>query len=146
MRNEEDHKRLYVYVDENAFALTNANRIAAQSVLRAAHHGTKQFTLFHGGAVQFGILGNLKTEHISCPPGWRLRFFADFFYSPKTMERIVDPIIADLQGEYCKALSENQSVKAAWIRIGAGWILFKALGLYAGAKNIAGIWKIARRT
>jgi hypothetical protein len=125
------------------FAHTNTSRVAPQSLLKVPHHGKRR--AFDGGDTPSGFRGNnLKAARISLPPGSRLRSIADFFYAPKTMERIVDPILSDLQLEYFNALAENRKAKADWVRVRAAWALFKALGLYAGAKHIAEIWKIAR--
>lgn len=147
MKNKrpQDRKRVVVYVDKVAFTSAGTSRVAPQSVLRAAHHGTRQ--AFYGGRIESGLRGNnnnLKAARISRPPGSRFRSIADFFYSLKTMERIVDPILSDLQFEYCKALAENRKAKAVWVRVRAAWALLKALGVYAAAKHIAEVWKIAR--
>src|SRR5207247_7854738 len=80
---------------------------------------------------------------VSSPPGASLRALADFFCSPKTMERVVKPVISDMQKEFCKALSEKKRLKAAWIRIRGYWSFWKALGLHAVVKNLVEIWKIS---
>ena len=60
------------------------------------------------------------------------------------MQRLVDPIISDMQTEHCKALAEARTVKARWIRIRGYWSLCKALGFYSAGKNLAKIWRISR--
>ena len=92
------------------------------------------------------LLDSMRTEKgakIARPPGSLLRSLADFFLSPKTMERVIVPIISDMQKEYCEALSEDRHVKARWIRIRSYWSFWKALGLCAVVKNIREIWKIS---
>jgi len=87
--------------------------------------------------------GASKYQRIVRPPGSRLLSFGDFFYSPKTLERVIQPIIADMQAEYCKALAENRKVKATWIRF-RGYVNFwKALGLHTIVKNLVEIKKIS---
>ena len=85
-----------------------------------------------------------ESGRIILPPGTLLNYLADFFCSPKTVERVVSPIISDLQTEYCKALAERRRLKAFWIRIRGYWSFWRALGLYAVLKNLVAIWKISR--
>lgn len=83
-------------------------------------------------------------QRISLPPGSLLNCLAELFCAPKTMQRLVDPIIADMQTEHCKALAEGRNVKARWIRIRGYWSFWKAVCFYTAAKNLAEIWKISR--
>lgn len=85
-----------------------------------------------------------ESGRIILPPGALLNYLADFFCSPKTVERVVSPIISDLQTEYCKAFAEGRTLKAFWIRIRGYWSFWRALGLYAVVKNLVTIWKISR--
>jgi hypothetical protein len=89
------------------------------------------------------ISDQAEKRRIVLPPGARLRSLADFFCSSKTMERIVNPIISDLQKEYCQALVEDRTVKARWIRIRGYWSFWKVLG-YTIVKNLTAIWKASR--
>jgi hypothetical protein len=84
------------------------------------------------------------SRRISLPPGALLNYLADFFCSPKTMERVVSPVISDMQKEYCEALAQGRQVKARWIRVRGYWSFWKGLGLYAAVKNLTEIWKISR--
>jgi hypothetical protein len=77
-------------------------------------------------------------------PGARLSFLADIFCSPKTMERVVRPIISDIQAEYFQALAENKKIKAFWVRVRGYWTFWKALGLQTIVKNLVAIWRISR--
>ena len=88
------------------------------------------------------VSGNNR-QSLSGPPGASLNALADFFCSPKTMERIVRPIISDMQFEYFKALAEKRKAKAIWIRIRGCWGFWKALGIYTVVKNLVEIWKIS---
>jgi hypothetical protein len=86
----------------------------------------------------------LRRRRIVRPPGSMLVSFADFFYSSKTIDRIVTPNISDMRIDYYKALPENNKLKLAVVRIRGYWGFWKALGLHSIAKNIAEIWKISR--
>jgi hypothetical protein len=50
-------------------------------------------------------------------PGRRLRTVAARLLSPTTMERVIDPVIADMQSEYAEAAS----VERSWKRRSAQW-------------------------
>ncbi|HEU0046100.1 MAG TPA: hypothetical protein VFQ43_00680 [Nitrososphaera sp.] len=89
------------------------------------------------------VVSGKSRVRVSSPPGASLRALADFFCSPKTMERVVKPVISDMQKEFCKALAEKKRLKAAWIRIRGYWSFWKALGLHAVVKNLVEIWKIS---
>lgn len=90
-------------------------------------------------SIRFG-----KGRIILRPPGSRLRSLADFFLSKKTMKRVVNPILADLQLEYCEALAEGRTAKAFWVCVRGYCTFWKALGLYGVVKNVVQIWKISR--
>lgn len=82
-----------------------------------------------------------KDTHIVRPPGSTLSSVAEFFLSPKTMERVVTPIISDLQLEYFEALAARRKIKARWVRLRGYWSLFKALGLYSILKLFLETWR-----
>jgi hypothetical protein len=56
-------------------------------------------------------------------PGTRLRAFAQRFCNPQTMERLIDPVIADQQHEYALANGNGRAWRARWARV-AGCIAF----------------------
>jgi hypothetical protein len=57
-----------------------------------------------------------QTKPLICkPPGTRFLVFADFIYSPKTMEQIFMPLVADWRLEHFEALKQNRKWKARWI-------------------------------
>jgi hypothetical protein len=87
---------------------------------------------------------NEKRSRIVRPPGSRLRSFADFFFSPKTMERVINPILSDMYNDHCGALAEGKPAKAFWARVRGYWSFWKALGFYTLLKNAAEIWKISK--
>src|SRR4051812_17574040 len=50
-------------------------------------------------------------------PGDRLHALAARLFDPSTMERLIDPVIADLQRERADALSRGQVWRGRWIYI-----------------------------
>lgn len=78
------------------------------------------------------------------PPGYGLLWFADFFYSKKSVEECLRPTIQDLQDEYAEALAAKRPHKARWVRIRGTWSFACAAGLLTMAsigKQVVKIWK-----
>jgi hypothetical protein len=65
-------------------------------------------------------------------PGLRLRALASRLCSARTLERVVDPLIADLQMEHAEAKQAGDVLKGQWIRLGAGFALLKVIVLCGG--------------
>ena len=92
------------------------------------------------------IAGSIRESRgIVKPPGFSLARFAEFFLSPKTVERIVNPLLADLQSEYFAALDQRRKIKAIWIRLSYSWAFFKALGFHTLLKAVVEVWRAAAR-
>lgn len=62
-------------------------------------------------------------------PGDRLRRFAAVVCGPDTMQRLVEPIVADLQAEY-EAVAEGAAWQARWVLWRGYGAFWKALGLH----------------
>lgn len=62
-------------------------------------------------------------------PGSRLLALVEYLYSPKTVEGVFKPIIADWRTEYFDALKEGNRRKAAWIRVRYTFGFVMAMGL-----------------
>lgn len=78
-------------------------------------------------------------------PGYSLLWFADFFYSKKSVEECLRPTIQDLQDEYTEALAAGRPHKARWVRIRGTWSFVCAAGLLTVAsvgKQVVKIWKM----
>jgi hypothetical protein len=86
---------------------------------------------FNFDHILLDTIGNEKRSRIVRTPGSRLRPFAAFFFSPKTMERVINPILTDKYNDHCGALAEGKPAKAFWARVRGYWSFWKALGLYA---------------
>lgn len=56
-------------------------------------------------------------------PGSRLDAFAEFVFSRRTYEFVLQPALADLQHEYFEALSAGRTRKAQWVRL-RGYVRF----------------------
>jgi hypothetical protein len=76
-------------------------------------------------------------------PGARLRSLATRVLDPSTMERLIDPVIADLQCEHAEAVRRGRLWRARWVRIVSGIAFCKVatLAIFAadrhGARAIA---------
>jgi hypothetical protein len=89
-------------------------------------------------------LGVARQARLQRPPGYGLIWFADFFYSKKSVEECLRPTIQDLQAEYAEALAANRPHKARWVRIRGTWSFVCAAGMLTMAsagKQMVKIWK-----
>jgi len=68
-------------------------------------------------------------------PGLRLRSFAARCCSAKTMDRLIDPTIADLQREYADAQRRGAIWTARWVRL-RGIVSVATLLAYAAARDV----------
>jgi hypothetical protein len=69
-------------------------------------------------------------------PGRRARALAAAWCSPKTIERLIDPVVSDLQIEYEAALSRGQRFRSLWIWITGHVAIGKVLALHSSARGI----------
>jgi len=73
-------------------------------------------------------------------PGTRLRALAARLFNQSTIDRLIDPAIADLQFEHTEALREGRMWRSRWIAV-AGGIAFWKVAIHAWfAMN----WQLAR--
>jgi hypothetical protein len=77
--------------------------------------------------IDFFLLGRPNT--IKRAPGYRILAAAEFLCSPKTIDQVFEPLIADWQQEYFNALNDNRWLKARWISIRYMWKAGLAFGL-----------------
>jgi hypothetical protein len=90
------------------------------------------------------LSGLRRRGRLQRPPGYGLLWFADFFYSRKSVEECLRPTIQDLQDEYAEALAAKRPHKARWVRIRGTWSFVCAAGLLTMAsigKQVVKIWK-----
>jgi hypothetical protein len=62
-------------------------------------------------------------------PGTKLLSFVEFFYSPKTVEEVFKPVIADWRTEYFDALKQKRTIKAHWISVRYKYHFVVAMGV-----------------
>jgi hypothetical protein len=69
-------------------------------------------------------------------PGDRLRLLASRVCQPRAMERLIEPVIADLQCEDAAAQTRGQVWRGRWIRL-AGYVAFwKVLGMHTAVCTV----------
>jgi lipopolysaccharide export LptBFGC system permease protein LptF len=76
-------------------------------------------------------------------PGTRLRALAVRLFDPSTLERLIDPVIADLQCEHADAVRHGQLWRARWVRIASGIAFGKVAAVAVVATNRHGARAIA---
>ncbi len=80
-------------------------------------------------------------------PGERLRAIAARRCSERTMERLIDPLLADLQTEYDAAMRHGRVWRGRWVRI-AGYVAFlKVIVMCGWAQSIRALrdWPVDDR-
>ena len=76
-------------------------------------------------------------------PGTRFRSIARRFFDDRTMERLIDPAIADLQCEHAQAVRHGRPWRARWVRLTSGVAFCKVAALVAFAEDRHGTRAIA---
>jgi hypothetical protein len=71
-------------------------------------------------------------------PGSRLRTFAAGWCCRETMERVVDPLIADLQREHAEAHRSGRVWKSRWVHVEA-WIAFVKVMAICAATSLTSL-------
>lgn len=107
---------------------------------------TAILTLMSLAAIYELIKDKLKraNPHVYKAPGTKCLSFVEFLCSPKTVEKIFRPLIADWQYEIFEALKAKRIWKARWISLRYRWAFLMALGpsrLWAVVEKVAGIVK-----
>ncbi|HET9229059.1 MAG TPA: hypothetical protein VFR31_20445, partial [Thermoanaerobaculia bacterium] len=90
----------------------------------------------------------LRTEgsHLSHPPGWLPRRFAEFCFSKKTYTEVLEPVLSDMQKEHFEALAAGRTWKARVILARGYWAFWSAVfaQLTPLAQLIVKIWKATK--
>ena len=73
-------------------------------------------------------------------PGRWLRTAAARLCSQRTMDRVIDPIVADVQTEYADAIGGGRRWRAAWVRVGGYAAFWKAVVFLAVQSGPRSIW------
>lgn len=107
------------------------------------------------GAILFSALAAIFLHYtlsflrskIKAPPFIRLQGLADFLFSRRTYEAIMEPTLRDLLDEYCEALAANRPWKARWVRVRGYWSFWSAVFAQlpiSAVKMVYKIWKATR--
>jgi len=64
---------------------------------------------------------------INTAPGYGLANIARWLFSKKNYERCFEPLLADLQFEYCEAIKSGAEKKAKWIHVKYIFAFFKSI-------------------
>jgi len=64
-------------------------------------------------------------------PGDQFRSMARRLYGPRTMEHLIDPVIADIQRDHAEAIDAGRLWRGRWIRFSGWWCILKVVCLYA---------------
>ncbi len=115
------------------------------AITMALLHGVSIYMIYAGKWNFRRSAGGARPRAIVRVPGSRLHMIARFFYSRKTVERVFEPLLADMREEYQIALAEKRVWKARWVRISYYWAFAKAIGLQSlvsTAKQIFSLWKL----
>jgi hypothetical protein len=73
-------------------------------------------------------------------PGQWLRAAAARVCTRQTLDRVIDPIVADIQLEHREAVRTGRSWRAVWIRISGYCAFWKAVGLLAVQTGPRALW------
>jgi hypothetical protein len=77
-------------------------------------------------------------------PGFTLLRVAEFVYSKKVFEEIIQPTIIDFQGEYVEALAAGRNWKARWVLLRGYWSFIRATGTLTVVGSFQKVVKIIR--
>jgi hypothetical protein len=88
----------------------------------------------------------LAQGQIKAPPGSRLRVFAEFCFSRRTYERVLEPILRDLFDEYCEALNDHRPWKARWVQTLGYWSFWSAVLAQMPISMVKMVYKIWQTT
>jgi uncharacterized membrane protein YhaH (DUF805 family) len=70
-------------------------------------------------------------------PGDRLRLLASRVCQPHAMERLIDPVLADLQCEYAAAQTRGQVWRSRWIRLAGYMAFWKVFGMHTAVRTVS---------
>jgi hypothetical protein len=68
-------------------------------------------------------------SRISKAPGSKLLSLVEYLYSPKVLEGVFKPLVAEWRHEYFDALRDGKTIKASWINARYVLSFFMAMGL-----------------
>ena len=81
---------------------------------------------------------------ISAAPGYRALRMLEWVFTPKTVNRVFRPTVADMQHEHREALASGRVWKARWVLLRGRWSLVSAAlaqAPFSVLKRLYEIWK-----
>jgi hypothetical protein len=132
--------------------------LAVASWLMDGFFGTKPWGIVFNWMwpMTLGLLGSHQLGPIwdaadgvrlALPPCSRLRVALACLCSKRTMQRVFDPVIADVQAEWLEASIAGREGHALWIRIRGYWFMLRHLGaqgLVTFARALYDAWKASK--
>lgn len=68
-------------------------------------------------------------KQVRLPPGTLLRCCAEFIYSQRKFQSVLQPTIVDMREEYFEALAAGGIWKSRWVRVRGLWSFWAAVGM-----------------
>lgn len=93
------------------------------------------------------ISWRIHSSRVSHPPGWGLRHLAEFCFSNKTFNQVLEPALSDMQKEHFDALAAGRRWKARMVLVRGYWSFWSAvlsqlpLSL---ARRVYEVWKATK--
>jgi hypothetical protein len=84
------------------------------------------------------------TIRIQRAPGFRLRRFAEFLFTRRTFELVLEPVLRDLLDEYYEALGADALWKSRWVCVRGYWSFWSAVFAQTPislVKKVYQVWK-----
>lgn len=83
-------------------------------------------------------------RQVALPPGYRMLAAARFLFSPKTIERVFEPIVADLQHETFAAEHAGESVSRLRFISARYWLSFFLAAVAVATASIGQVMKVMK--
>ena len=80
--------------------------------------------------------GSGRVDRAERRPGGRLRALGSRLCSPRALERLIDPAIADLQSEHAQAVRAGRVWRGRWIRVAGTLAFWKVIGFHAATRAV----------
>lgn len=114
-------------------------QVASSSKMRRMRNAAQREKAVRLAAGVAGVSAAPRT--LVVVPGTRLRGVLRFLLSAKTMDRIVNPTLADMQREWLDAAIDGRKWHGKWIRLRGYWCLGVGLGVGGVFRLLHDLWK-----
>lgn len=105
---------------------------------------------FMYGVVSLGIIlyrRPARASHLSRPPGWGLRRFAELCFSKKTFTQVLETTLSDMQKEHVEALAAGHPWQARMVLVRGYFSFWSAVVAQlpiSFARRIYEVWKATK--